>query len=189
MVPMTAIPKTIDIKHSPILSFGRDSATSPAHAIYSLDPKLLRARELMAKGDYQAALNALPSVHRDLETRNTYAVCMMRMARFQEAIDLLRQVTVDTTLNRMRPDVPDHIRINFATALFFGGRPSGGLEALVEINRDDDPAVILVRDGARKWISNMSFIRRLDWRINGVAPKQLPIPPDTPLGRCLWEVS
>jgi len=186
---MTAIPKTIDIEHSPILSSSRDSATSPTHAVNRLEPKLVRARELMAKGDYQAALNALPAVHRDLETRNIYAVCMMRMSRFQEAIDLLRQATVDPTLNRMRTDVPDHIRINFATALFFGGRPSGGLEALAEINRDDDPAVILVRECARKWISSLGFIRRLDWHLNGIAPKQLPLPPDTPLGRCLWDIS
>jgi hypothetical protein len=153
-----------------------------------LEPRLRRAQQLMFQGEYERALAALPEVHRDLEIRNVAAVCMIRLGRFKDAIDLLRTVTVNSNINRMRDDVPAHIRINFAIALFYGGQPAGGLEALYEVAQDDDPAVIGLRDHARRWVSEMSFLRRLDWRFNGIAPKTLPLPPAEPLGRCFWDL-
>lgn len=161
---------------------------SPAEVAYKLEHKLLHARQLMAKGEYQKALIALPSPNRDLEVRNVCAVCLMRMNRFEESIDLLRTVSINSNINRMREDVPLHIRINFATSLYFGGRPAGGLEALQEIRCDDHPAVKLVYEHARLWVAQMSFIRRLDWRLNGIAPKQLPSPPSQPVGICIWDL-
>lgn len=159
-----------------------------AEIAYKLEPKLLHARQLMSKGEYQKALSALPSSNRDLEVRNVCAVCLMRMNRFEEAIDLLRTVSINSNINRLRDDVPLHVRINFATSLYFGGRPAGGLEALQEIKHDDHPAVKLVREHARKWVAQMSFIRRLDWRLNGIAPKQLPGPPSQTVGICIWDL-
>jgi len=153
-----------------------------------IDPRLRRARQLMFQGDYEQALAALPEVHRDLEIRNVAAVCMIRLGRFKDAIDLLRTVTVNSNINRMRDDVPAHIRINFAIALFYGGQPAGGLEALYEVAQDDEPSVIRLREHARRWVSEMSFLRRLDWRMNGIAPKRLPEPPAEPLGRCFWDL-
>jgi hypothetical protein len=156
---------------------------------FRLEPRLRHAQRLMFQGDYDRALAALPEVHRDLEIRNVAAVCMIRLGRFKDAIDLLRTVTVNSNINRMRDDVPIHIRINFAIALFYGGQPAGGLEALYEVDRDDDPAVLMLREHARRWVSGMSFLRRLDWRFNGIAPKTLPVPPPEPLGRCFWDLA
>jgi len=156
---------------------------------FKLEPRLRRAQQLMFEGEYARALAALPEVHRDLEIRNVAAVCMIRLGRFKDAIDLLRTVTVNSNINRMRDDVPPHIRINFAIALFYGGQPAGGLEALYEVGRDDDPSVIMLREHARRWVAGMSFLRRLDWRFNGIAPKTLPVPPAEPLGRCFWDLA
>lgn len=142
----------------------------------------------MAKCEYQKALATLPSSNRDLEVRNVCAVCLMRMNRFEEAIDLLRSVSINSNINGMREDIPLHIRINFATSLYFGGRPAGGLESLQELKHDDHPAVQLVREHARLWVAQMSFIRRIDWRLNGIAPKQLPLPPSQPVGICIWDL-
>lgn len=164
------------------------SQPNPTEIAYKLEPKLQHARQLMAKGEYQKALTTLPSSNRDLEVRNVCAVCLMRMNRFEEAIDLLRPVAINSSINKMREDVPIHIRINFATALYFGGRPAGGLEALQEIKCEDHPSVKLVREHARNWVAQMSFLRRLDWRFNGIAPKQLPSPPNQAVGICIWDL-
>jgi len=178
--PIASVPITNQVLSQP---------QSPAtENVYKLDPKLQHARQLMAKGEYQKALALLPASNRDLEVRNVCAVCLMRMNRFEEAVDLLRPVTINSSINRMREDVPVHIRINFATALYFGGRPAGGLEALQEANREDSPAVKMVREHARDWVAGMSLLRRIDWRINGVAPKQLPSPPIQPVGVCGWDL-
>jgi len=161
---------------------------TPTEIAFKLEPKLLHARQLMDRGEFQKALTSLPASNRDLEVRNVCAVCLMRMNRFEEAIDLLRTVSINSSINRLRDDVPVHIRINFATSLYFGGRPAGGLEALQELRCDDHPAVKLVREHARGWVAQMSFIRRLDWKLNGIAPKQLPTPPSQPLGICIWDL-
>lgn len=142
----------------------------------------------MQKGDYQQALSALPNDNRNIEVRNTCAVCFMRMHRFKEAMDVLRTVALNSAINVVRNDVPDHVRINFAIALFYGGQPAGGLEALQEIRRESDPCVIMLREQARQWVASMGFFRRLDWRMNRVAPKTMPVPPAEPLGRCIWDV-
>ncbi len=143
----------------------------------------------MAKGEYQLALGVLPAANQDIEVRNICAVCLMRMNRFKEAIGLLRTVTLNTQINRVREDVADHIRINFAIALFFGGQPAGGLEALQEIDRENDSSVIMLREQTRRWVSQMTFWRRLDWRMSRIAPRTLPVPPDAPLGKCFWDVA
>ncbi|HBJ35334.1 MAG TPA: hypothetical protein DDZ51_11395 [Planctomycetaceae bacterium] len=178
--PIASVPNTTSVTFK--------SQPNPTEIIDKLEPKLQHARQLMAKGDYQKALTTLPSSNRDLEVRNVCAVCLMRMNRFEEAIDLLRPVTVNSSIHKMREDVPIHIRINFATALYFGGRPAGGLEALQEIGCEDHSAVKLVREHARHWVAQMSFIRRIDWRLNGIAPKKLPAPPSQSIGICVWEL-
>jgi hypothetical protein len=161
---------------------------NPTELAFRLEPKLLHAKQLMDKREFQKALTLLPSSNRDLEVRNVCAVCLMRMNRFEESIDLLRTVSINSSINRLRDDVPLHIKINFATSLYFGGRPAGGLEALQELQCDDHPAIKLVRDHANDWVAQMSFIRRLDWRLNGIAPKQLPAPPNQPVGICIWDL-
>ncbi len=175
-------------KPIPSVSIASQTLQPPMEIAYKLEPKLQQARQLMAKGEYQKALTSLPSSNRDLEVRNVCAVCLMRMSRFEEAVDLLRPVTINSNINKMREDVPMHIRLNFATALYFGGRPAGGLEALQEARCEDHPAVKLVREHARNWVAQMSFIRRLDWRLNGIAPKQLPSPPNFVVGICIWGI-
>jgi len=185
---MAFIAKSTDQNLKPVHTHSDKSAHDVENRL-KLEPRLRRARQLMFNGDYERALAELPEVHRDLEIRNVAAVCMIRLGRFKEAIDLLRTVTVNSNINRMRDDVPAHIRINFAIALFYGGQPAGGLEALYEIDRDDDPSVVMLRAHARRWVAGMSFLRRLDWRFNGIAPKTLPVAPDEPLGRCFWDLA
>ena len=65
----------------------------------------------------------------------------MRMGKFAQAIVPLRSIALNTSTFHLRPEIPEHIKINFAIALFFGGEPAGGLDALADISREDDPQV------------------------------------------------
>lgn len=185
---MAILSKSVE-SASNIPSVSRQQNSQAVEKLLKLEPKLQQARELMAKGQYQLALGVLPTASRDIEVRNACAVCLLRTHRYEQAIDMLRTVALNSKTNRVREDVPDHVRINFAIALFFGGQPAGGLEALLEINREEDPSVIMLREHARKWVAEMSFFRRLDWRLNRVAPKQRPVPPTEPVGMCIWDLA
>ncbi len=52
----------------------------------------------------------------------------MRLGQFEQAIPLLRAIALNNSSQTTSDRVPQHIRVNYATALFFGGQPAGGLE-------------------------------------------------------------
>lgn len=151
------------------------------------DPKFQRAKDAIAKGDYDRALQLLSVDSRHLENLNCRAVCLIRLGRFKQAIDVLRSSVIQSGTLTVRPEVPDHMAINFAIALFYGGTPSGALDVLDEIRREDDPAVKQLRQATAQWVAGMSWLRRLDWRLNRIEPKQGPPVPAHPLGRFRWE--
>ncbi len=165
----------------------RNSAASNA-AKLPLDPKLQRVKEAASQGDYQRALELLPADSQGQEIRNCRAVCMIRMNRFEDAFSVLRRIVVNEGTQGVRPEVPDHIKINFAIALFYGGLPAGGLEVLAETRREDDPAVKQLRQATNQWVAGMRLLSRLDWKLNRIAPKILPTVPQEKLGRFIWEV-
>jgi hypothetical protein len=185
---MAMITKTVELD-SITVSVKRQPNALMLDKLLTLEPKLQRARELMAKGHFQLALEALPGASREIEVRNVSAVCLLRMQRYAPAIDILRTIALNSKTNQLREDAPDHIRINLAVALFFGGCPAGGLEAIQEINREDDPSIKMLRECVGRWVSEMSFFQRLDWRLNRIAPKRRPEPPSQPLGLCLWDLA
>lgn len=144
--------------------------------------KMSMAYQYFDKQEYQKAFDLLSSSGCDIEEQNMRAVCMMRLNRFEEAYKLLRPVAFRSNVGLPREGVPLHVWINLATSLYFGGRPAGALEILADARCEDHPAVQLVRQHHRRWVAEMSFLRRLDWRLNRVAPKQLPKPPNVPVG-------
>ena len=153
-----------------------------------LDPKLQRVKEAATKGDYQRALELLPADSQAPEIRNCRAVCLIRMNRFEDAFSVLRRLVVNEGTQAIRLDVPHHITINFATALFYGGLPAGSIEVLAEIRREDDPAVKQLRQATAEWVAGMGLLSRFDWKLNRIAPKKLPTVPQEKLGRFIWEV-
>ncbi len=154
-----------------------------------LDPKLQRIRDAAAKGDYQRALEMLAADSYDLEIRNCRAVCLIRLQRFEQAYGVLRPLIVNSVSQTVRAEAPDHIKINFAIALFYGGLPSGAMDVLLETNREDDPAVQKLREATKEWVAGMGFLRRLDWKVNRIAPKTQPTVPQETMGRFSWEVA
>lgn len=166
---------------------GQPIADSNFHA--NLDPRLKVVKSFADKGDYERALSAIPANNMEPEIQNCRAVCFMRLNRFSQAIGPLRMAALNTSTVHLRDGTPNHIKINFAFALFFGGEPAGGLKTLGEIRMEDDTEVKKLRAYAKSWASDMSFFRRIDWQLNGVAPKHGPPPPAGPVGRFVWELA
>ncbi len=162
---------------------------APADVVRPLDPKLQRVREVAIKGQYQRALELLPADSQDAEIRNCRAVCMIRLHQFEAAFNILRTSVLNSGTQVTRPEVADHIKINFAIALFYGGRPNGAMDVLNEIQREDDSCVKQLRQATAQWVAGMGLLRKLDWKLNHIAPKKLPVAGEGDLGRFVWEVA
>lgn len=154
-----------------------------------LDSRLKQVKLLTDQGNYQRAFDAIPNSSSDMEVLNCRAVCLMRMGKFAQAIVPLRSVALNMSTFHLRPEIPDHIKINFAIALFFGGEPAGGFDALADIKREDDPQVQMLRARAKAWAAGMSWLRRLDWYVNRIAPKLGPTPGSAAVGYLAWELN
>lgn len=154
-----------------------------------LDPKLRLVKSLTDKGEYKHALDALSKNTTDHEVLNCRGVCLLRMREFAQAINPLRMVALNSSTFQVREAIPSHIKINFALALFFGGEPAGAMETLSQIKPpEDDPCVMMIRSYAKQWVKQMSLLRRVDWYLNRIAPKQGPSLPDEPVGRFIWDL-
>ena len=167
-----------------------DSAsTRAADSLRKEDPRFELVKSWADKGDYRRALQTLPTDSRDAEIRNCRAVCLIRLHQFEAAVDLLRADVLNTGTVAVKQNVAEHIVINFATALLFGGYPAGAMDVLCELNDESHPDVQVLRTATRQWVAQMNWLRRLDWRFNRVAPKTPPPVPSQTLGRFCWESS
>lgn len=155
----------------------------------SLSKQLAAIKAHTDRDEYARALEAIPAHSSDQELVNCRAVCLMRLRNFEKAIGLLRGVVLNKSTVRLRPEIADHIKINFAIALFYGGEPAGAMEALSEIRLESDPGVKLLRAEEKSWTAQMNLFRRLDWYLNRIAPKLQPQPPVESVGRFIWDVA
>jgi hypothetical protein len=164
--------------------------TDASSVVFSkLDSRLKQVKLLTDQGLYQRAFDTIPNNSSDMEVLNCRAVCLMRMGKFAQAIAPLRSVALNMSTFHLRPEIPEHIKINYAIALFFGGEPAGGLDALADIQREDDPQVQMLRARAKAWAASMNWLRRLDWHVNRVAPKLGPTPGSAVVGYLAWELN
>ncbi len=183
---MAILNKAVQQSVSPITE---TNAVTQKMGTVPLDPKLSRVKEVTAKGDYQHALEMLTSQSQALEYRNSRAVCLIRLHRFEEAIGVLRTQVLDPVTLIVRSEIPTHVKVNFAIALFYGGMPAGAFDVLNEIRCEEDPSVQQLRNAVNEWVSGMSFLRKLDWKLNRIAPKTLPTVPQSKLGQFIWDVA
>ena len=154
-----------------------------------LDPKLRLVKNLTDKEEFKRALEALSKNTMDPELLNCRGVCLLRLREFPQAISPFRMAALNPSTFHVHAHVANHIKINFAIALFFGGEPKGGLEALAEVKHsENDPSVLMLHRQTKLWVRDMSLFRRLDWYLNRVAPKKGPTPPIERIGRFVWEL-
>ena len=160
-----------------------------ASGLETLSPKLRLVKALTDKEEYRRALEALSNNTADPEELNCRGVCLLRMGEFAQAISPLRMAALNSKTLRIHEHVAYHIKINYALALFFGGEPGGGLDALGEFKASqDDPSVLMLRRQLKQWVEGMKLLRRIDWYLNRIAPPKGPVPPNEPIGQFLWDL-
>jgi hypothetical protein len=159
-------------------SKGTPSVTATGGSPSSMHPALRQAKLLIQKNDYTGAANLLAAAGRDPQVRNALGVCLLRTGRIDQAVDVFRSFVLMPGSVMERPDVSKACRRNFATALLMKGFPSGALAVLAEIREPEHIMDIRLRSAIKQWEKSLSWFRRLDWKMNGIEPRNCHVPID-----------
>ena len=144
-----------------------------------LPPRII---ELIHRGNYAAAYGALKALPRWRLHLNCLGVCAMRIGHADEAVQLFRNLSLNPGTTVVRSDADDSVLINYAFALLYASRPSGALDVLGELKNPEAAAAIQMRKAIRNWERGLSFMRRLDWKLNRIEPPNCHVPLDFELG-------
>ncbi len=153
-----------------------------------LNPAIQRAWNLIKKGDYVGAADLLAAADRDPQVRNAMGVCLMRAGRVENAVDVYRAFVLTPGTLLERPDVNNAYKRNFATALLIRGLPSGALTVLKDTREPDHPMAVRLYAAIKQWEKSLSWLRRLDWKINSIEPANCRIPLDFEPGEFDFDV-
>lgn len=153
------------IKNNVALSHPSAPAKRP-----TTDPVIERIAPLISTGQYPKAIDALRSAGSNPSVKNALAVCLMRVGQVDEAVKLLRSLTLNPGSTWERPDVPSMYKRNFATALLLAGLPSGCVSVIRSTDEREHPRAIQIEKDIRAWAKTLSFWKRWDWRLNQVDP-------------------
>lgn len=125
---------------------------------------LQRAVQSIEAGHFDKAFNQLASLGSvSHEVVNARGVCLMRMGKARQAVDLFRSLVLQSGCMWMRPEVPVVCKINFATALLLDGHPRGGVAILAEVNEPQNPDVQQLKAAIRRWVKGLSWWNKLNW--------------------------
>lgn len=129
-----------------------------------------RASQLAEAGNVGDALKLLSSSSTDnADIRNAKAVCLMRLERPDEAVNVYRSLLLAPGCTWIQPDRPVFHITNFALSLILIGRPSGARDLLNGVKDKNHPSVDRLSEILRKWERNLSWWQWLNWRC-GVDP-------------------
>ena len=144
---------------------------------------LRRAIQMADHGDCQGALQLLRPQGHAPDILNAVGVCLMRLGKIDDALALYRGMVMKPGTTLVRPEVPTHYKLNFATALLLRGTPAGCLSVLSEVREPENPAVQRLHRAIKGWEAGLSFWRRWDWRINRIEPAKCRVVIDFPPGQ------
>ena len=152
------------------------------------NPEISKAIEFISTGNYQAAYDHLKSRSADPEVINIKAVLLMRLGKPNQAVSILRSMVLDPTTLLLRPGVPDHIKLNFATALLMDGEVAGCDEILRTIQDKSNEQLIQLRADIRRWEKSLTILRWIDWKACGIAHGSDGLSMDHLPGKFDWEL-
>ena len=135
-----------------------------------LDPTVLRAMHAVQAGQYEKALTMLDGEPSTPQVRNARGVCLLRLGRYEKALQLFRGLALEGSGDRVRSDLPTVYLTNLATALLLTGRPSSCLALLHEIENESHPTVVALRKEIHQWQSTLTFNERLNWWFGRLDP-------------------
>lgn len=138
---------------------------------------LTRVDALLAEDRPREALTLLPQSNSPW-VRNARGVCLLRLGRPDEAIELLRDLVFDHTGFAIRPDAEPVFQANYATALLLDGNTEGFWGILGGISDRSQPAVARLDGAIRRWRAGMTFWQRLSSALGAGGPRlTLDLPP------------
>lgn len=147
------------------------------------DAEYRRVVTQIEAGQYEAALRASQGKQAtDVRLRNAAGVCLLRLGRHAAAVQLYRPLVFAPDGLTMRRDVPDVVRLNFATALLLDGRSAGCADILRHVDRGL-PGVQQLRRSLRAWQQTLGFGQRLCWKLGIGRPQTVTL--DYPPGELL----
>ena len=133
---------------------------------------LLKQVEMLhEKGEAKQALECV--LHAKLESAwvtNALGVCLLRLGKIKEAVEVFRGLVLKNVGNQLRLDVPVVFKTNFAVALLMDNNLSGCLSALAEI-KEVHPAVEKLTQAIERWRKNLNLWQRFNWYM-GAQPNQ-----------------
>jgi hypothetical protein len=93
--------------------------------------------------------------------RNARGVCLLRLGRPGEAIEVLRDLVFGPGGLAVQPDADPVFQANYATALLLDGNIEGFWGILGGIRDRGHPGVAKVDEAVRRWKAGMSFGQRV----------------------------
>jgi hypothetical protein len=111
---------------------------------------------------------------------NANGVCLLRLDRAKQAVDLFRGLVLPPGTVTLRADAPAVFKTNFATALLADDNLGGCLGVLHEIDDEENPAVQQLRVAIQRFRESLSLWTRLQWRMG--MPPSGPVPLGFPPG-------
>lgn len=142
---------------------------------------LTKVEGFLQEGNAENALDAISRARlKSPWATNAIGVCLLRLNRAKQAIELLRGLVLSPGVVTLRADVPVVFKTNFATALLAQGNLDGCLGVLHEINDEENHTVQQLRAAIQRFKESLSLWKRLQWKM-GVLPDD-PVPLDFPLG-------
>lgn len=119
-----------------------------------------RVAPLLDAGDAQRALDLIGSKPTDSFLQNARGVCLMRLGRVREAIDLYRDIVLHGDALNLDLAQPAIFLTNFATALLLDRNVTGCRSALSELRQDDHPSVVRLLEFIGRWKKGLSWWHR-----------------------------
>ncbi|WP_242631966.1 tetratricopeptide repeat protein [Rubripirellula amarantea] len=169
---MSARNHSKNVTKQPTNSKSAEGNPSHGESPSAIHPALQKAWHLIHRGEYTAAANLLSSAGRDTQVRNALGVCLMRLGRVDPAVDVFRSFVLMPGTLIERVEVSNACKRNFATALLMKGFPSGALSVLAATRDPDHIMAVRLHSAISQWEKSLSWLRWLDWKLNGVEPSK-----------------
>jgi len=117
---------------------------------------LSRIARFLGAGAAENALAALPE-SRSPWVRNARGVCLLRLGRPAQAVEVLRSLVFSRSGLSVRPNAHPVFLANYATALLQDGNSDGFHSILGSVRDRNHPAVARLDDAVRRWKAKMTF--------------------------------
>ncbi len=143
------------------------------------DEKVLeQVRALLEQNRAQEACALLSTQgSRSSELSNAHAVCLMRMARFDKAVEVFRGFVLADNGLSLKPRLPEKYAVNFATALLLTGNLDGCLQTLEEAGEEARQGASDLYEAIARWKKSLPLGRRLWAAMGGMLPPgPIPLP-------------